>query len=140
MSVLTDPTVSLAEVANLLTPAQFVADYVGSTAPIVVTLPYSATVNTNAILGSVFNLTLTGNVILATPTNGVDAQTLRWRIRQDATGNRTITLGAGFRIPSSATLPLDWSTVGLNMDILAATYNAIDTRWDVVSVVPGYLT
>jgi hypothetical protein len=102
------------------------------------TLTYAATVTTNAASGDIFDLTLTGNVTLGNPTNGVNGQTIRWRIRQDATGSRTITLGNKFVIPSSATSPLPFSTAANAMDILAATYHAGRDRWDVVAMVPGY--
>jgi hypothetical protein len=104
----------------------------------VATLTYAATVTTNAASGDIFDLTLTGNVTLANPTNGVNGQTIRWRIRQDATGSRTITLGNKFQIPSSATTPLAWSTAANAMDILAATYHAGRDKWDVVALVTGY--
>jgi hypothetical protein len=103
-----------------------------------VALTYAATVTTNAASGDIFDLTLTGNVTLANPTNPVDGKTVRWRIRQDATGSRTITLGNKFQIPSSATTPLAWSTAANAMDILAATYHAGRDKWDVVALVTGY--
>jgi hypothetical protein len=106
--------------------------------PTVTTLTYAATVTTDASAASIFDLTLTGNVTLGNPTNGVNGQTIRWRIRQDATGNRTVTLGNKFQIPSSATTPLAWSTAANAMDILAATYHAGRDRWDVVALVTGY--
>jgi hypothetical protein len=112
-------------------------DYVNSSPP-VRTLTYASTVNTEASAASIFDLTLTGNVTLANPTSGVNGQTIRWRIRQDATGSRTITLGNKFVIPSSATSPLPFSTAANAMDILAATYHAGRDKWDVVAMVPGY--
>ena len=104
----------------------------------VVSLTYAATVATDASAGDLFDLTLTGNVTLANPTNPVNGKTLRWRIRQDGTGNRTVTLGNKFQIPSSASTPLPFSTAANAMDILAATYHAGRDKWDVVAMVPGY--
>lgn len=117
-------------------PFTFIAPVAGSKPP--VTLAYAATVTTDAGAGQIFNLTLTGNVTLANPANPVDGATLRWRIRQDATGSRTVTLGNKFVIPSSATSPLPFSTAANAMDILAATYHAGRDKWDVVAFVPGY--
>ena len=102
-----------------------------------VLLTYSATTNTDASLGTIFDLPLTGNVILANPTNAVDGQSIKWRIKQDAS-IRTVTLGDKFRIPSSATTPLAWSQGGSKMDIFAVIYNATDDKFDVISMVPGY--
>ena len=109
-----------------------------SSGPSVVPLTFSSTVTTDASAGDIFDLTLTGNVTLANPTNPVDGKTLRWRIRQDATGSRTVTLGNKFVIPSSATSPLPFSTTANAMDILAATYHAGRDKWDIVALVMGY--
>lgn len=106
--------------------------------PTVVALTYAATLNTDASSGDIFDVTLTGNATLANPTNPVDGQTIRWRIRQDGTGNRTVTLGNEFVIPSSATSPLPFSTAANKMDVLAATYHAGRDKWDVVAFVMGY--
>lgn len=106
--------------------------------PTVVALTYAATLNTDASSGDIFDVTLTGNATLANPTNPVDGQTIRWRIRQDGTGNRAVTLGDKFVIPSSATSPLPFSTAANKMDVLAATYHAGRDKWDVVAFVMGY--
>lgn len=106
--------------------------------PHVVALTYAATLNTDASVGDIFDVTLTGNATLANPTNPTDGKTIRWRIRQDGTGNRTVTLGNKFVIPSSATSPLPFSTAANAMDVLAATYHAGRDKWDVVAFVMGY--
>jgi hypothetical protein len=104
----------------------------------VVDLTYAATLNTDASAGDIFDVTLTGNATLANPTNPVNGQTLRWRITQDATGNRAVTLGSKFNIPSSATSPLPFSTAAGKMDVLAATYHAGRDKWDIIAFVMGY--
>jgi hypothetical protein len=109
-----------------------------SSGPVTVALPYAATLNTDASAGDIFDVTLTGNAALANPSNPVDGKTLRWRIRQDATGGRTVTLGSKFVIPSSATSPLPFSTAANKMDVLAATYHAGRDKWDIVAFVMGY--
>ena len=110
---------------------------VGSS-PTVVALTYAATLNTDASAGDIFDVTLTGNTTLANPSNPVDGKTLRWRIRQDGTGSRTVTLGNKFVIPSTATSPLPFSTAANKMDVLAATYNAGRDKWDIIAFVMGY--
>lgn len=107
-------------------------------APTVVSLTYDTIINTDASLGEIFDVLLTGNTTLANPTNAVNGKTLRWRITQDATGGRSIALDNKFTIPSSATSPLPFSTAPNKTDILAATYHAGRDLWDVVAVVPGY--
>ena len=104
----------------------------------VVALTYAATLNTNASAGGIFDVTLTGNATLANPTNPTDGKTLRWRIRQDGTGSRAVTLGNKFVSPSSATTPLPFSTAANKMDVLAATYHAGRDKWDIVAFVMGY--
>jgi hypothetical protein len=110
----------------------------GSASTTVVPLAYAATISTDASAGDIFDVTLTGPATLGNPTNPVDGKTLRWRIRQDGTGNRAVTLGDKFVIPSSATSPLPFSVAANKMDILAATYHAGRDKWDVVAMVPGY--
>lgn len=106
--------------------------------PEVVTLSYASTVNTDASTGDLFDLTLTGAVTLANPTNGFNGKTIRWRITQDGTGNRAVTLGDKFVIPASALSPLPFSTLAGKTDMLAATYHAGRDKWDVVAFVYGY--
>ena len=110
----------------------------GGGSPTVVSLTFNTTLNTDASLGDIFDVTLTDNVTLANPSNPVDGKTLRWRISQDGNGNRGVTLGNKFVIPSSASSPLPWSTAANKMDILAATYHSGRDKWDVVAFVPGY--
>jgi hypothetical protein len=109
-----------------------------SSGPVVATLTYAATLNTDASAGDIFDVTLTGNATLSNPTNPVSGKTIRWRIRQDATGGRTVTLGNKFVIPSSATSPLPFSTAANKMDVLAATYHAGRDKWDIIAFVMGY--
>lgn len=98
----------------------------------------SETINTDASAGDIFDITLIGNTTLANPTNPVNGKTIRWRILQDGNGNRGVTLGDKFVIPSSATSPLPWSTAANKMDIFAATYHSVRDKWDIVAFVPGY--
>jgi hypothetical protein len=106
--------------------------------PSVVQLAYSSTLNTDANTGDIFDVTLTGAVTLANPSNPIDGKTIRWRIKQDGSGNRVVTLGNKFNIPSSASSPLPFSTTGNKTDLLAATYNLASDKWDVIAFVPGY--
>lgn len=99
-------------------------------------LSFASTVATDASVAAVFDLSLTGNITLANPTNGIDGIILKWRIRQDNTGGRLVTLGNKFRIPSSASSPLVFGTGATGKDILAAMYDATDDKWDVVSFLP----
>lgn len=110
----------------------------GSPIPTIVTLPYSSSLNTNTTAGDIFDVTLNGNATLENPTNPVNGKTLRWRITQDSTGSRLVTLGSKFVVPSTATSPLVFSTTASTTDLLAATYHAGRDKWDIIAFVKGY--
>lgn len=111
----------------------------GSSGPTVVSLTFATTLNTDASAGDIFDITLTDNVTLANPTNPTNGKTLRWRIKQDNTGGRTVALGNKFVIPTSASSPLDFSTSGNAIDLLGATYYSSSDKWHIVAFVPGYV-
>ena len=97
----------------------------------------SGTINTNASLGDIFDLTLAASGTLANPSGSVDGQTLRWRISHNA-NSLVLNFGNQFKIPSSATSPLPLSSTSGNMDILGATYDSSRSKWDIIAFVPGY--
>ena len=122
------------QIINVDSPIQFHAGVL----PKVVALTYASTLATDAEAGEIFDVTLTGNATLANPTNPVSGKTIRWRIKQDGTGSRTVALGNKFVIPTSATSPLPFSTAADKTDVLAATYHAGRDQWDVIAFVMGY--
>lgn len=110
----------------------------GSLSPTVVQLGnVSGVINTNASSGNIFDMTLVSSGTLANPTNMDDGQSIRWRITHNA-NSIPINLGNAFKIPSSATSPLPFSTASGATDLLAATYDQSRSKWDVVAFVPGY--
>ena len=125
---------NLTQTIHVDSPVQFHAGVL----PKVVALTYASTLATDAEAGEIFDVTLTDSATLANPTNPVDGKTLRWRIKQDGTGSRTVTLGNKFVIPSSATSPLPFSTAANKLDVLAATYHAGRDQWDIIAFVMGY--
>ena len=68
-------------IANVFTKGQAVTP---------VALTDAASIATDANLGNSFTVTLGGNRTLANPTNLRDGQVLNWKIKQDATGSRTL--------------------------------------------------
>ena len=122
------------QIIHVDSPIQFHAGVL----PKIVALTYASSLATDASTGEIFDVTLTGNATLANPDNSVDGKTLRWRIKQDGTGSRAVTLGSKFRLPSSASSPLPFSTAANKTDLLAATYNAASDSWDVIAFVMGY--
>lgn len=97
----------------------------------------SGIINTNASLGDIFDLTLAASGTLANPSGNVDGQTLRWRITYNGSGI-PLTLGSDFKIPSSASSSLPFSSTSGSMDILGATYDSSRNKWDIIAFVPGY--
>jgi hypothetical protein len=98
----------------------------------------TGTYTTDASAGNQADLTLTGNLTLANPTNPVAGQGFLWKLKQDATGGRTLTPGAAFR--GSTTIPLNTvvlSTAANAVDILSALYDATDAKWTVIGFLKG---
>lgn len=109
-----------------------------SSSPVVVSLgSVSGTINTDASLGDIFDLTVVASGTLANPTNPTDGQSLRWRIIYGGSGI-PISLDSSFSIPNSASNPLPFSSSSGVMDVLGATYHAGRNKWDIIAFVPGY--
>jgi hypothetical protein len=105
-----------------------------ATFPVVVPLTDAPTIVTDATLGGLFGVTLGGNRTLGNPTGGRDGQVVVWRLRQDGTGSRTLTLGGQFR--TTALVPaVTLSTTPGSVDYLMARYVSADTKWDLVGFV-----
>jgi hypothetical protein len=97
----------------------------------------SGVINTDASLGDIFDLNIMSSGTLANPSNPTDGQSIRWRITHQA-NNIPVNLGSNFKIPSSATSPLPFSSTSGTMDLLAATYDLDRNKWDVIAFVMGY--
>lgn len=80
-------------------------------------LASGASVATDASLGNVFTLTLGANATLANPSNLADGTSFSYRIRQDATGSRTLAYGTAFKFPGGVAPTL--STEANALDILS---------------------
>lgn len=133
LPVLSTDTVTIQRngVSKTVPLAQFAAGVAASAAaalglpPLaVVTLVDAATINTDASLGNVFNVTLAGNRTLANPTNLSPGVIYTFLIKQDATGSRTLTYDTLFKFaagtPPTLTLTADAT------DRLTCVYNGVD--------------
>lgn len=97
-----------------------------------VALTDAATIATDASLGNVFTVTLGGNRTMGAPTNApTKPQKIVYRIKQDATGSRTITWNAAFRF-SGGTAPT-LTTTASKTDYVGFIYNVADSVWDNVT-------
>jgi hypothetical protein len=102
-----------------------------------VTLTYASTTATDASTGSNFEITLTGNLTLSNPTNMYDGQLVMWRLIQDSTGSRTLTLGSAFNLGTDlATITL--TTTASKTDYLTCVYRSSTGKWDVVGCLHGF--
>lgn len=102
-----------------------------------VTLTDTATIATDASLGTHFRVTLGGNRTLGNPTNPTDGQRAIWELIQDATGSRTITLGSAFALGTDLTA-VTLTTTASKRDFLGAVYNSTAAKWFVIAFMKGF--
>ena len=83
-------------------------------------------------------VTLGGNRTIANP-SGVAAagQELRLRLKQDATGSRTVTWDTKYRFSTDIPRPT-LSTAAGKTDYVRFIYNSDDDKWDCQQVVRGF--
>jgi hypothetical protein len=106
---------------------------VNNTGPRVVALTDGATITPNADTTDIGKVTIAGNRTIANPTGTLTGgQRLILRIKQDATGSRTITWGSNFRFTGGTAPTL--TTTASKTDYLGFIYNSDDTKWDCVAV------
>lgn len=85
-----------------------------------VDLAYSATMTIDANVGNNRRVTMTGNGTLANPTNLSSGVVLNIRVRQDATGGRTLSYGSMWTWPGGTAPTL--STSANAIDMICAIY------------------
>ena len=106
-----------------------------------VAVAYASTVTPDLLKGNgVFNIgALTGNITIANPTGTpFDGQIIEFRIKQDATGGRTITaMGSAFRATSACDNPPALSSGADKLDRIYAEWVESDSKWDLVEFNPA---
>ena len=85
-----------------------------------VALTDASNIATNAALGTVFSLTLTGNHTLANPTNLMNGVFYTWIITQDGSGGHTLAYGSMFKWPGGSA-PTVTATAGA-VSVITAQY------------------
>jgi hypothetical protein len=101
------------------------------------TLSTTGTLSSNALSADQFVVSLSGASTSATigaPISAYDAQIIMWNIRYSS-NIAAVLLASSFRTPATT---LNWSISTNKMDIMAAKYNLLDSKWDVISFAPGY--
>lgn len=104
-----------------------------------VTLTDAAIVSIDISSGSIFELTLVGDRTLnfTGGTAALNGKKILLRIKQDATGGRTITLGTMVRFGTD--IPeVELTTAPLKADVLGLIYDHAAVKFDMVAIVKGY--
>ncbi len=78
-------------------------------------------------------MTLGGNRNMNNPTNQIGSQILMYRIRQDATGSRTLTWNVIFRFGTTYPSPT-LTTTANKTDYVEFRWNGVDSKWDCVNI------
>jgi len=105
--------------------------------PRVVGLTDAATILVDAALGNIFTVTLGGNRTLGNPTGAVNGQKLLFRIKQDATGSRTLAFGTKYRFGTDIAAVV-LSTAANKLDRVGVEYHSTDDKFDIIAVTRGY--
>lgn len=105
--------------------------------PRLTTLTDGVTITPNFTSTEVLTVTLAGNRTMAAPTGvAVDGQKIMFKIKQDATGTRTITWNAIYRF-SGGTAPT-LTTTASKTDYIGFQYNLADVKWDGIAERLGF--
>ncbi len=92
----------------------------------------AATLTPNVDTTDIATVTIAGNRTVAAPTGTpMDGQQLLFRIKQDATGSRTLTWNAIYRF--AAGVPTVLTAAANKTDYVGFQYNAADTKYDAVA-------
>jgi hypothetical protein len=109
----------------------------GYIAPEVTTLTFGSSIAVNAALGNAFNLTLTASTgTIANPSNPVDGQVIRFRVKQDGTGSRTVSWGSAYDWGTGSAPTL--STGASKVDIIGFEYVSSISKWCALGAGLGY--
>jgi hypothetical protein len=90
-------------------------------------LTSGASIALDASQSNIFKLTLAINSTLTNPTNPTDGMVLNIRIKQDATGGRTLAYGTAFKWPGGTVPSL--STAANAVDLISMQYDSTDAVW-----------
>lgn len=81
----------------------------------------------NCELSNVFSLSLTANCTISNPTNPFSGQVINFRIKQDATGGRTLAFGNKFKFPGGVAPTVTAAANG--KDLMSCQYDVTDDVW-----------
>jgi hypothetical protein len=105
-------------IGSINTPAVSIPD---------VALTDGANISVNAALSNNFYVVLGGNRTLDNPTNPANGQVINIRIRQDATGSRTLAFGTKYLFAGGTDPTI--STGANDVDFMSCKYDAVLDAW-----------
>lgn len=103
----------------------------------VVSLTDAVIISLDASAGSSFRVTLAGNRTLANPTNAADGQRILVAVKQDGSGNRTLTYGSAYKFGTSLPSPTLSTTAGAT-DYLGFIYDGPSGEWRLLAFQGGF--
>jgi len=120
-------------VVRLVAPANWFTDR-STPSPVISSPAYASTITADASSGAPLCIrvgALTDNITLGNPTSPVNGQRIEYRLKQDGTGGRTLTLGNKFRLP----LNVSGSIINLaanSVSTICFEYDAVDDKFDLL--------
>lgn len=127
------------ENGDIITESTMVDLIDSGTVPLVVSVGNVASnVSSDISTGEIFELTLTDDITIDKPTNCPNGKIVTYLMTQSNVGSNTITLDPDIVIPSSATIPLEFSTAIGQTDMLAIRYVESADKFMVISMINGY--
>jgi hypothetical protein len=100
-----------------------------------------ATIAVDASLGNNFGVTLAGNRTMGAPSNPTeDGQEIKFRIRQDATGSRTMTWtggAGGYTFGTDIAAAPALSTAANKVDYISFKYDSTNNHWHCIGYSRG---
>lgn len=113
----------------------------GLSGDLMVSLTDGATISVDASLGvsvgATYKVTLGGNRTIANPTGLTDGQILRFKLKQDGTGTRTVTWDTKYIFSTDTPAPT-LSTAAGAVDLLSFVYDATDDKLYVTGTNVGH--
>ena len=98
---------------------------------------WSATLNLDGNNRSFIKVTVTGSTTINMINGGSDGQMLKLALKQDSTGNRTISLGTGFAFGTDITEYINTLTAN-KTDYIGLIYDSTSSTWRIIAIAQGY--
>lgn len=101
------------------------------------TLTWSSTITIDASTYGGFTITLGGPTTIATPTGASADKSIMFRLRQDATGGRTVTWSSAWNFGADL-YGVGVASTANQYTYVGAIYNSTTSKWDIIAWARGY--